>query len=233
MNASSRHNMTHDATGPVRFLTLEGGEGAGKSTLARRLQSRLAERGIACLVTREPGGSPKAERIREVLLAGEIAPHGPFAEALMFYAARIDHVDHTIKPAMSRGEWVICDRFADSTRAYQGALGRLDPSLIASLERTALQGFAADLTLILDVPVDVGLARAAVRRGAAVTDRFEGEGRGFHTRLRQAYLDIAEREPRRCVVIDASLPPDAVLELCWAAIASRLLDDPDTALTPR
>lgn len=216
-------------SGMARFITLEGGEGAGKSTLAVGLKQRLAERGIGCLVTREPGGSPKAEVIRETLLGGEIAPFGPFAEALMFYAARIDHVDRTIKPALTRGEWVICDRFADSTRAYQGALGRLDPAVLAALERVALAGFAADLTLILDVPVDVGLARAAARRGTGASDRFEREGRGFHTRLRRAYLDIAEREPARCVVVDASLLPPAVLDLAWSAVEARLLQHADAA----
>ncbi len=211
------------ATAKPRFITLEGGEGAGKSTLAKALQSQLASRGIECVITREPGGSPKAELIREALLSGQVKPFGPFAEAVMFYAARIDHVDQTIKPALARGAWVISDRFADSTRAYQGALGRLDPSLLLSLERTALAGFTPDLTLMLDVPADVGLARAAARRGEGPADRFEGEGRGFHARLRQAFLDIAEREPGRCVVIDAGLPPPAVLELAWAAIEMRLL----------
>ena len=205
------------------FITLEGGEGAGKSTLARGLAAQLGARGIDCLVTREPGGSPKAELIREALLTGQVKPFGPFAEAVMFYAARIDHIQHTIKPALATGSWVISDRFADSTRAYQGALGRLDPVLLASLERSALAGFSPDLTLVLDVPVDVGLARAAERRGVGTTDRFESEGRGFHTRLRKAYLDIAEREPNRCVVIDASLPPAAVLDMAWAALEMRLL----------
>lgn len=149
----------------------------------------------------------------------------------MFYAARIDHVDRTIKPALTRGEWVICDRFADSTRAYQGALGRLDPAVLTALERVALAGFTADLTLILDVPVDVGLARAAARRGTNVSDRFEREGRGFHTRLRRAYLDIAEREPARCVVVDASLPPPAVLDLAWSAVEARLLRQADAVGT--
>lgn len=223
MNAQLPRIPAHSKAGNARFITLEGGEGAGKSTLARGLQARLAECQIGCLVTREPGGSPKAEVIRETLLGGEIAPFGPFAEALMFYAARIDHIDRTIKPAMRRGDWVISDRFADSTRAYQGALGRLDPVLLASLERTALAGFRPDLTLILDVPVDVGLARAAARRGTGATDRFESEGRGFHTRLRRAYLDIAENEPGRCIVIDASQMPDAVLDMAWAAVEARLL----------
>lgn len=207
----------------ARFITLEGGEGAGKSTLARGLNERLGALGLHAIVTREPGGSAKAERIREALLSGEVARFGPFAEALMFYAARIDHVERLIKPALARGEWVISDRFSDSTRAYQGALGRLDPALLASLERVALQGFRPDLTLILDVSVDVGLARAAARRGEGATDRFEREGRGFHTRLRQAYLGIAEREPDRCVVIDGEQPPATVLDLAWAAVEKRLL----------
>jgi dTMP kinase len=208
---------------PARLITLEGGEGAGKSTVARGLKARLAERAIRSLVTREPGGSTKAEAIREALLAGEVKPYGPFAEAIMFYAARIDHIEKTIRPALARGEWVISDRFADSTRAYQGALGQIDPALLASLERVALAGFRPDITLILDVPVEIGLARAAARRGSGATDRFESEGRGFHARLRKAYLDIAEREPDRCIVLDASLPPDDVLEMAWAAVEMRAL----------
>jgi dTMP kinase len=223
MNAQSSRMTIERRSQQARFITLEGGEGAGKSTLARGLQTKLAEQGIGCIVTREPGGSPTAEIIRKALLEGEVAPHGPFAEALMFYAARIDHIDRTIRPALARGDWVISDRFADSTRAYQGALGQIDPALLSSLERTALAGFAADLTLILDVPVNVGLARAAARRGAGTTDRFESEGKSFHTRLRRAYLDIAEREPQRCIVIDAGQTPDAVLEMAWAALAARLL----------
>jgi dTMP kinase len=223
MNAPLPRVTARKAAIPACFITLEGGEGAGKSTLAQGLKMRLSEHDVDCLTTREPGGSPKAEIIRATLLGGEVAPFGPFAEALMFYAARIDHIDHTIKPALKKGDWVISDRFADSTRAYQGALGRLDPALLGSLERAALAGFAPDLTLILDVPVDVGLARAAARRGAGATDRFESEGRGFHTRLRRAYLDIAEKEPVRCVVIDASQPPEAVLEMAWAAVEARLL----------
>jgi dTMP kinase len=222
MNAAAPLLAPRGRRAAARFITLEGGEGAGKSTLARGLSARLAEHGVASVVTREPGGSPRAEAIRERLLAGDVAPHGPFAEALMFYAARMDHVDKTIRPALESGRWVICDRFADSTRAYQGALGRLDPQLLGGLERVALDGFRPDLTLILDVPVDVGLARAAARRGAAQSDRFESEGRGFHTRLRRAYLDIAEREPERCIVLDASVTPDALLDLAWDAILFRL-----------
>lgn len=214
---------------PARFVTLEGGEGAGKSTLALGLRRRLGELGFECLVTREPGGSPKAELIREKLLSGQIAPFGPFAEALMFQAARIDHVERAIKPALARGEWVISDRFADSTRAYQGAVGRLDPGLVLGLERAALGAFKPDLTLVLDVPVEVGLARAALRRGAGGADRFEREGRAFHTRLREAYLRIAEAEPGRCVVIDAAPEPASVEDMAWAALEGRLLRTPERA----
>lgn len=229
MNLALVQQMDGKLVARARFVTLEGGEGAGKSTLAGGLKARLAAEQISCLVTREPGGSPKAEIIREALLGGEVAPFGPFAEALMFYAARIDHIDQTIKPALKRGEWVISDRFADSTRAYQGALGRLDPSLLASLEHAALAGFKPDLTLILDVPVDVGLARAAARRGTGKTDRFESEGRGFHTRLRRAYLDIAEKEPQRCIIIDGGQTPQEVLEMAWSAFEARLLAKADQA----
>jgi dTMP kinase len=205
-----------------RFISLEGGEGAGKSTLAHALRARLAQQGVAALVTREPGGSPRAERIRDLLLSGAIKPHGPGAEAIMFYAARIDHVEQTIRPALNAGTWVICDRFADSTRAYQGASGALDPAFVEALDQAALDGFAPDLTLILDLPEEVGMARAAARRGAAAGDRFESEGRAFHARLRQAYLDLARAEPDRCVVLDATLPPDRLADAAMALIEARL-----------
>jgi dTMP kinase len=214
-----------DASRRGRFITLEGGEGAGKSTQARLLAQRLKPMGISVVVTREPGGSLGAEALREVILSGKAAPFGPAGEAILFSAARIDHIDHTIAPALARGAWVISDRFADSTRAYQGAAGKLDPALIASLERVAVGQARPDLTLVLDLPAEKGLARAAARRGGeASPDRFEREGLAFHETLRQAFLDIARAEPVRCAVIDADRPPEAVAEAIWACARERLAD---------
>jgi dTMP kinase len=205
-----------------RFITLEGGEGAGKSTQARRLAGRLENVGISVVVTREPGGSPGAEALREVILSGAAEPFGPSGEAILFTAARIDHIDATIAPALKRGQWVISDRFADSTRAYQGAAGKLDARLIANLERVALGDLRPDLTLILDLPVETGLARAAERRGkGAKADRFESEGRAFHETLRRAFLDIAAAEPERCAIIAANRPADEVGQAIWDVVAKR------------
>lgn len=217
-----------------KFITLEGGEGAGKSTLAKALARRLAERGKVAVVTREPGGSLKAERIREAILSGAVKPYGPFAEAMMFYAARADHLSATIRPALSRGDWVICDRFSDSTRAYQGALGRINRTALAALERAVLDGTTPDLTIMLDIPPEIGMKRADLRRGAGAADRFEAETIGFHRRLRQAFLDIAAAAPDRCIVIDASGTPADVEVLAWEAIESRYpaLENDELAATP-
>jgi dTMP kinase len=206
-----------------RFITLEGGEGAGKSTQARLLARKLEPLGVSVVVTREPGGSPGAEELREVILSGKAAPFGPAGEAILFSAARIDHVDRTIAPALARGQWVICDRFADSTRAYQGAAGNIDPALIASLERVAVGAVKPDLTLMLDIAPETGLGRAAARRrpGEAI-DRFEREGAGFHETLRQAFLAIARAEPERCAVIDANNPAEVVAEAIWICVRERL-----------
>jgi len=211
-----------------RFITLEGGEGAGKSTLARALSERLDAAGFTARTTREPGGSPKAEAIREMILAGQARDYGPFAEALMFSAARIDHIDSLIRPALERGEWVICDRFIDSTRVYQGVLGKLDRAVLAELEAVTISGLMPELTLILDLDPEIGLARAAKRRrpGEAI-DRFEGETLAFHRNLRQAYLDIASAEPQRCAVLDATLPPEALAEAAWHILLKRLPIDPE------
>ncbi|WP_232630997.1 dTMP kinase [Methylobacterium sp. Leaf118] len=216
--------MSSDAPRGV-FITFEGGEGAGKSTQIARLAAALrAASGREVVVTREPGGTARAEAYREALLRGVAKPFGPFAEALVFAAARIDHVDALIRPALARGAVVLCDRFADSTRAYQGAAGGLDPALIASLERVTLGDLAPDLTLILDVPAQAGLARARRRSGeeTGAPDRFEGEALGFHERLRAAFRGIAEAEPARCRVIDAEPEPDAVEAAIRKAVAARL-----------
>jgi dTMP kinase len=212
-----------EVTGRGRFITLEGGEGAGKSVQARALAGRLEALGLTVVSTREPGGSPRAEAIREVLLSGEAARFGADGEALLFSAARIDHIDATIAPALARGDWVISDRFADSTRAYQGAAGHLDPAFISRLERVAVGEARPDLTLILDLPPEQGLARAAKRRGAnAGADRFEGESLAFHQTLRAAFLDIARAEPARCAVIDARGGKEEVSQAIWSAVADRL-----------
>ena len=216
--------MSADAARDGVFITLEGGEGAGKSTLAKGLQQRFAALGHEVVLTREPGGSPFAEELRALILAGEAKQAGPFAEAILFSAARMDHLETVIRPALRRGAVVVCDRFSDSTRAYQGALGRLDRSLLQGLERVTVDGTGPALTLMLDLPPEAGLARAAARRGTGATDRFEAENIGFHRRLRQAFLDIAASEPERCIVIDASLAPPEVQEMAWDACMARLND---------
>jgi dTMP kinase len=206
------------------FITLEGGEGAGKTTQARHIAERLRARGLAALITREPGGSPNAEILRNVLLSGKLKALGGTAEAIVFAAARIDHIDHTIAPALAAGTWVICDRFADSTRAYQGTAGGVDPGVLRLLESVTLNGLQPDLTLILDLPPDIGLARAAARRVPQMPlDRFESEAIGFHEALRQAYLAIAAAEPERCVIVNAARDEAVVAAAIWDAISSRLL----------
>ncbi len=205
-----------------KFITFEGGEGTGKSTQAAMLALRLESLGLRVRLTREPGGSPGAEIIRHVLLSGAAKPLGPEAEAMLFAAARDDHIRCTILPALEAGHWVICDRFADSTRVYQGALGDVDQRLIKALERVSLGDLYPDLTLVLDVPVALGLKRAARRRGSANPDRFEAETIDFHDKLRQAYLALAAAEPDRCVIIDASAPKEKVARQVWKAVNSRL-----------
>ena len=205
-----------------RFITFEGGEGSGKSTHARLLADRLEQVGIEVVLTREPGGSAGAEIIRHILLSGIAKPLGAETEAILFAAARDDHVRATILPALVAGQWVICDRFIDSTRVYQGVLGKVDAKLIRSLERVTIGGAKPDLTFLLDVPANVGLARATRRRGAGTADRFESESIGFHETLREAYLALAAKEPKRCVVIDGRAPREVVAERTWMTIESRL-----------
>jgi dTMP kinase len=205
-----------------RFVTFEGGEGAGKSTQMRALAAFLEARGIDVVATREPGGSPKAERIRAALLAGEAEDLGPFAEALLFAAARIDHVRETIAPALARGAWVICDRFADSTRVYQGIAGDLDPKLVTALERTIPGELRPDLTIVLDLPAEIGLARATARRGEdGAPDRFEKESLAKHALIRDGFLAIARDEPDRCAVIDAARDEAAVAADVAGIVAAR------------
>ncbi|CAO3420923.1 dTMP kinase [Azospirillum doebereinerae] len=203
-----------------RFITLEGGEGAGKSTQLRRLAETLAARGIDVVTTREPGGSPGAEEIRTLLVSGETGRWGAVTEALLHTAARRDHLERTVWPALDSGRWVLCDRFFDSTMAYQGYGLGLGRDLIAGLQTTALGDFRPDLTLILDIAVETGLRRAASRHGGE--DRYERMDIGFHQRLRDGFLDIARREPDRCAVIDADAELDAVQARIWAETSARL-----------
>lgn len=201
------------------FISFEGGEGAGKSTQIRRLAERLSAAGHDVVVTREPGGSPGAEAIRELLVNGEADRWSPVTETLLMYASRRDHLERVIRPALAQGKVVLCDRFADSTRAYQGAGGGTPASLIAAMEEHVLNGTIPVLTLILDLPAEVGLSRAEARGGAA---RFESKGLDFHQRLRAGYLEIARQEPERCVVIDADAELDAVTAAIAEAVNERL-----------
>ncbi len=210
-----------------KFITFEGGEGTGKSTQAAMLALRLEALGLAVKLTREPGGSPGAEIIRHVLLSGAAKPFGPEVEAMLFAAARDDHVRCTIQPALDAGHWVICDRFIDSTRVYQGIVGAVDEHVIRRLERVSIGDLAPDLTLILDVPVDVGHERVKLRRGEAAPDRFEAENVEFHEKLREAFLAIAQSEPDRCAVIDAAGMKEDVARQIWDAVNTRL--DPKAA----
>ena len=210
-----------------KFITFEGGEGTGKSTQAATLARRLESMGIGVLLTREPGGSPGAEIIRHVLLSGAAKPFGAEAEAMLFAAAREDHIKCAIKPALEAGKWVICDRFADSTRVYQGAVGEVDPRLIKALERVSVGELKPDLTLILDVRVALGLKRAAGRRRGSKPDRFEAEQLDFHEKLRRAYLALAEAEPGRCVVINAGVQKKEVASRVWKVVNARF--DPATS----
>jgi dTMP kinase len=205
-----------------RFITFEGGEGSGKSTQVASLVKRLTTLGLAVMATREPGGSPGAEAVRHVLLSGAAQPLGAHAEAILFAAARDDHVSQTIRPALERGKWVVSDRFADSTRVYQGVVSNVDPRVIARLEQLTVGDTRPDLTLVLDVPAEVGLARATRRRGSGAGDRFEAETLDFHKKLREAYLELAAREPERCAVIDAARAPDKVGDAVWAVVNARL-----------
>ncbi|MCP1833105.1 dTMP kinase [Bradyrhizobium sp. USDA 4518] len=205
-----------------RFITFEGGEGSGKSTQIRKLAERLDAAKLRAIVTREPGGSPGAEIIRHLVLSGMGKLLGPEAETLLFAAARDDHVRTVILPALNQGIWVLCDRFFDSTRAYQGQLGQVSPELVNAMQRVTIGDLKPDLTFILDVPVEVGLQRAAARRGDATADRFEAEGIKFHQDLRDAYRRIAAEDPERCVLIDATADPDTVTARIWAALREHL-----------
>ena len=215
--------------GRGKFISFEGGEGSGKSTQIRLLADRLAAAKLRAIVTREPGGSPGAEIIRHLVLSGMGKLLGPDAETLLFAAARDDHVRTVIQPALSQGTWVLCDRFSDSTRAYQGRLGKVAPAVLNAMQRVTIGDLKPDLTIILDVPVEVGLKRAAARRGAGAADRFEAEDIKFHHELRDAYRQIAAEDPNRCVLIDATPDPDVVAAQVWTALREHLFAMASTA----
>jgi dTMP kinase len=202
-----------------RFITFEGGEGTGKSTQARRLAALLTARKIATVVTREPGGSPGAEEIRTMLVQGDPGRWSPLSEALLFYAARADHTERTIKPALAAGKWVISDRYSDSSYAYQGGGRGLNRETVRRIEAIAIGDFKPDLTLILDMDPREGLKRSIARSNYET--RFEEMEVAFHERMRKSFLDIARRHPDRCLVIAADQPEEAVAEAVWAAVKKR------------
>lgn len=204
-----------------RFISLEGGEGAGKSTQATRLAVALEARGIETLVTREPGGSEGAEAIRALLMQGEVTRWSPHSEALLFAAARADHVEKRINPAIAAGAWVLCDRFIDSSRAYQGLAGGIDDAAILALHGFGSRGLLPDRTFVLEVPHDEGAARATGRDGAAA-DRFAARGEGFHRDVAAAFRRFAADEPERIRLIDATGTPDAVTERLLSGLADLL-----------
>jgi dTMP kinase len=211
-----------------RFITFEGGEGSGKSTQARLLAEKLREKGIDPVQTREPGGSPFAEQVRRLILDPETAPHSALSEALLFYAARADHVEKVIRPALAAGRWVISDRFSDSTRVYQVEAGGLPLEVFKAFELIVVKLSYPDLTFILDVPAEVGLARATTRRLARAiageeADAFEKRDAEYHERLRQGFLAVAKAEPRRCRVIDGTAAQEAVAAEAWAIVEGRLM----------
>lgn len=204
-----------------RFITFEGGEGAGKTTQARLLAERLRERGIDTVQTREPGGSPGAEEIRAIAVSGDAERWSARTETLLMYASRSDHLERKILPALEEGKWVVCDRFADSSRAYQGAGGGAPESLIEALDKHVVGDNQPNLTVVFDIPVEVGLDRA-FGRGLFET-RFESKGLEFHQKLREGFLAVAERHPERCVVLDATGEVEEVAERLWAVVEERLL----------
>lgn len=203
------------------FLSIEGGEGAGKSTQVRKLAAALAAKGIPVHVTREPGGSEGAEAIRGLLMQGDVARWSPHSEALLFAAARADHVEKVIQPALGAGSWVICDRFVDSSRAYQGVAGGIDDAAVLALHAFGSKGMLPDRTLVLEVSPDIGAERASQRDGAAA-DRFAARGPQFHADVAEAFRRFAMAEPDRFRVIDAGADPDTVAAAVWDAVTDLL-----------
>jgi len=209
----------------ARFITFEGGEGVGKSTQVKRLVAALGQRAVEAVRTREPGGTPKAEAVRAFILQGRSEAWGPGAEAVLFAAARLDHVNQLIAPNLEGGRWVISDRFSDSTRAYQGLTGGVDVKLIDALEVLALNGHTPDLTIVLDMDPELAFRRVLERETEAVLaetgDRFEKEDLDWHRRLREAFLEIARKNPRRCAVIPANQSEDALHQEIWDLLMRR------------
>jgi dTMP kinase len=211
-----------------KFITFEGGEGSGKSTQARLLADRLKAAGVDVILTREPGGSPFAEQVRALLLDPATPAHSALSEALLFYAARADHLDKTIRPELAAGRWVICDRFSDSTRVYQGVAGGLHREALDALERLVVAPTRPELTFILDLAPGDGLARARARAAqsgvtTAAADPFERRDPQFHESLRAGYLAVAHAEPQRCVLIDGAEAPNAIASAIWGHVERRLL----------
>jgi dTMP kinase len=205
-----------------KFITFEGGEGTVKSTQAALLARKLSGIGIGVLLTREPGGSPGAEIIRHVLLSGAVKRLGPNAETLLFAAARADHLDMVIKPALRSGQWVICDRFLDSTRVYQGIVGNVGLPFVKGLEKLTVGNSKPDLTFVLDLPAEIGLARAGARRGNEAPDRFENEDLAYHQALNAAFRAVAEEEKQRCILVDACQSEERIAAAIWQAVRERL-----------
>lgn len=219
------------SSGTGLFVTFEGGDGAGKSTQIRRLAEALRAAGRDVVLTREPGGSPGAEAVRHVLLSGAAEAFGTRMEAILFAAARNDHVEELIRPALLAGKIVLCDRFMDSSRVYQGVTGNLEPEFVETLQRIAINGAVPDCTLILDLPAKVGLERVKKRAADEGPDRFEKEELETHEKRREAFLDIAAREPERCHVVNALQPEDAVAAEILA-IVKQLLSPTAAAKMP-
>ncbi|MEO1199782.1 MAG: dTMP kinase [Pseudomonadota bacterium] len=228
-----RESLMDDAVASVgsraavrgRFISFEGGEGTGKSTQAKSLKRKLEKLDLDVVLTREPGGSPAAELIRRLLLLGTADPFGPDCETALFYAARADHLDTLIRPALDRGAWVVTDRFSDSTRAYQAAGDTITLPFIERLDRAIVGRDAPDLTLILDLDPEIGLARARAQTSAAGEgDAFEDRELAYHKSVRDAFLDIAADHPDRCVVIDASRSKRSVQTAIWKAVNAKFGD---------
>lgn len=205
---------------PGRFITFEGGEGSGKSTQVKLLAKAIEQAGLSCLTTREPGGTASAERIRELLVTGDADTWHPHSETLLFYAARLEHMEKLVKPALAEEKIILCDRFTDSTRVYQGVGKQVADAFINPLHQLTMQDFSPDLTIILDIAPEAGLKRAAGRGDDE--NRFESMALEFHQKVRQGFMDIAASEPKRCAVIDAEQPPETVHTAIKQLLAQRL-----------
>ncbi len=210
-----------------KFVTFEGGEGTGKSTQTALLAQRLENSGFEIVKTREPGGTPGAEIMRHLLKSGAIEPLGTFAEAVIVSAARDDHLRQLIRPNLAKGRWVICDRFADSTRVYQGAVGGLEPGLVNAMERVIVGSTQPDLTILLDAPAETGMKRAKERskktNGDVPADRFEQQDIAFHKKLRVAFLKLAKEDPDRVIVVDATESKQDISRTIWESVRGKLL----------